>query len=107
MIGRILPGFLSDKAGQLNIMSLVGLLSGLSILVFWLPLEEKPSRAGLVAFSAVFGILSGGFVSLMTPCVVALCDGNVDELGPKLGAFLLVIAFGSVSFFSLMHILLC
>jgi MCP family monocarboxylic acid transporter-like MFS transporter 10 len=73
-------------------MVVVGLLSGISILSFWLPVNRSPSNAGLFAFGAVYGVLSGGFVSLMTPCIVALCDGDTARLGPQLGSFLMVIA---------------
>lgn len=78
--------------GQLNLMFFVGTLSGTSILFFWLPLSFFPSNAGIIVFSAFYGVVSGGFVSLMTPCVVTLCDGKVEELGAKLGAFMVVIA---------------
>lgn len=90
--GRILPAFASDYIGQFNTMFLVALSSRLSILCFWLPLEIYPSHAGLLVFAAVYGFVSGGFVSLMTPCVVALAGGRTEELGVKLGGFMAVVA---------------
>lgn len=90
--GRILPAFASDYIGQFNTMALVALSSGLSILCMWLPLEIYPSHAGILVFAALYGFVSGGFVSLMTPCVVALAGGRTEELGVKLGGFMAVIA---------------
>ena len=73
-------------------MIMVATMSGISILAIWLPIFYNPSNAGIIAFGVVYGVASGGFVSLMSPCVVSLCDGRLEELGPKLGAFMLVIA---------------
>ena len=92
IFGRIIPGAVSDRVGQLNVMIAVAAMSGISILAIWLPILYHPSTAGTIVFGIIYGLASGGFVSLMSPCVVSLCDGRVEELGPKLGAFMLVIA---------------
>lgn len=94
--GRILPALLSDHIGQFNTMSVVAMASGLSILVFWLPLEVHHNHAGILAFGAFFGFVSGGFISLLTPCIVALSNGRVEDLGARMGAFLVVLAFAYV-----------
>lgn len=78
--------------GQLNIMMVVGILSGVSILCFWLPLEYYFSNAGILVFGGLYGAISGGFIGLMTPCVIALSDGNVEALGARLGGFMVVLA---------------
>ncbi|KMU74826.1 hypothetical protein CISG_00756 [Coccidioides immitis RMSCC 3703] len=95
--GRIIPGAISDRVGQLNVMISVAFLSGISILAFWLPVYFHPTNAAIIAFGVVYGMASGGFVSLMSPCVVTLCDGKSEELGPKLGAFMFVIAIASLT----------
>ncbi|KAF8421184.1 MFS transporter [Tirmania nivea] len=95
--GRIVPAYLSDHFGQFNSMSLVALASGTAILAFWLPLELHPNHAAILVFAACYGFASGGFVSLMTPCVVALSKGRVDELGARLGAFFVVIALAALT----------
>lgn len=51
MIGRIIPGFLSDRLGQFNMMYFVSTLSGVLVLAFWLPLEYHPSTAGIIIFA--------------------------------------------------------
>jgi len=73
-------------------MSVVAMASGLSILAFWLPLEEHRNNAGILAFGAFFGFASGGFISLLTPCIVALSSGGVEDLGARMGAFMVVLA---------------
>ncbi|KAL6244128.1 hypothetical protein RBB50_008998 [Rhinocladiella similis] len=97
IFGRVIPGYLSDKMGQLNIMMVVGILSGVSILCFWLPLEYYFSNAGILVFGGLYGAISGGFIGLMTPCVIALSDGNVEALGARLGGFMVVLAIASLT----------
>ncbi|RMJ26846.1 Major Facilitator Superfamily [Aspergillus sp. HF37] len=97
LVGRIVPGWASDRIGQFNAMSLVTLLSGVLVLAFWLPLEFHPSLAGIIVFALLYGFVSGGFVSLGPPCVVALADNRVDDIGVKLGGFCLGIALGALT----------
>lgn len=79
-------------------MVFIAFLSGLSILVYWLPVVFYPSTGAIIGFAVLYGLASGGFVSLMTPCVVVLCDGKVEQLGPKLGSFMFIIAIAYVIF---------
>lgn len=73
-------------------MSVVAVASGVSLLAFWLPVEIYPNHAGILAFGAFYGFVSGGFISLLTPCIVALSNGKVEELGARMGAFMVVMA---------------
>ncbi|PLB48992.1 MFS general substrate transporter [Aspergillus steynii IBT 23096] len=97
LVGRIVPGWASDVIGQFNAMCLVTTLSGVLVLAFWLPLEFHTSLAGIIVFALLFGFVSGGFVSLGPPCVVALAEDRVDEIGVKLGGFCLGIALGALT----------
>ncbi|KAF2131235.1 MFS general substrate transporter [Dothidotthia symphoricarpi CBS 119687] len=97
LVGRIVPGWASDRVGQFNTMCLVTFLSGILVIAFWLPLEFHPSKPGVVIFALLYGFVSGGFVSLGPPCVVSLADGRVDEIGLKLGGFCLGIALGALT----------
>ncbi|KAH8593313.1 major facilitator superfamily domain-containing protein [Bisporella sp. PMI_857] len=96
VFGRIIPGYLSDRFGQFNMMFIVSVLSGVFCIAIWLPLEVYPSEAGIFIFAAIYGFVSGGFVSLAPPCVVSLADGRVEELGVKMGGFCLAIALGAL-----------
>jgi MFS family permease len=97
LVGRIVPGWISDIIGQFNTMCIVTSLSGVLVLAFWLPLEFHTSLAGIIVFALLFGFVSGGFVSLGPPCVVSLAEDRVDEIGVKLGGFCLAIALGALT----------
>jgi MFS family permease len=94
MVGRILPGFLSDHVGQFNVMALVSTLSAIALLAIWLPVYYFPTDGGVIFFSLFYGFVSGGYTSLLSPCVVALVDGQVANLGLKFGIACLCLAFG-------------
>lgn len=97
LIGRIIPGWASDRIGQFNTICIVNSLSGILVLAFWLPLEFHPSLPGIIVFALLYGFASGGFVSLGPPCVVALAGDRVDDIGVKLGGFCLGVALGSLT----------
>ncbi|KAJ5387136.1 hypothetical protein N7509_009677 [Penicillium cosmopolitanum] len=96
MIGRIIPGFVSDHLGQFNVMALVTTLSAIALLVVWLPVYYSPTDGGIIFFSLFYGFVSGGYTSLLSPCVVALVDGQVANLGLKFGIACLCLAFGAL-----------
>ncbi|KAJ5958931.1 uncharacterized protein N7479_006081 [Penicillium vulpinum] len=96
MIGRIVPGFISDHVGQFNIMALVTTLSAITLLVIWLPVYYFPTNGGIIFFALAYGFVSGGYTSLLSPCVVALVDGQVTGLGLKFGVACLCLAFGAL-----------
>jgi hypothetical protein len=77
-------------------MVFIAFLSGFSILAYWFPVAFFPSAGAIIGFGVLYGLASGGFVSLMTSCVVVLCDGKVEQLDPKLGSFMFIIAIAYV-----------
>ncbi|MCJ1468034.1 hypothetical protein MMC07_006660 [Pseudocyphellaria aurata] len=95
--GRIVPSHLSDRYGHLATMTVMSYLAAISILVIWLPINARPSLAGLIIFALTFGFSSGAFVSLMTPCLVDICGGHTHDLGAMLGTFMSIIAFASLT----------
>ncbi|RPB19030.1 MFS transporter [Terfezia boudieri ATCC MYA-4762] len=97
IIGRILPAFISDHVGEFNTMCAVAMASGLSILGLWLPLEEHNNHPGILAFGAIFGFASGGFISLLIPCIVRLSNGQMEDLGARTGAFLVVMGVAALT----------
>ncbi|ORY69071.1 MFS transporter [Pseudomassariella vexata] len=96
MFGRVLPGWLSDHAGPLTTMAMVSGLSAIAMLVIWLPLDFYPNFAGIIFFAAFYGLSCGGCMSLASPCVVALADGRVHDLGAKMGIACMFMAIGSL-----------
>ncbi|KAI5807308.1 MFS transporter [Peziza echinospora] len=98
--GRILPAHLSDKYGQFNVMTCIATVSGLSVLAMWLPLElsEHPSHTGIIIFAALYGLASGGFISMMTPCLISMEKGRkMETLALRMGGFMVFMAFASLT----------
>ncbi|KAI0130230.1 MFS transporter [Xylariales sp. AK1849] len=95
-IGRVLPGYLSDHLGQFNVMVMVTVLSTVAMLGIWLPLYYHPSDGGIMFFAAFYGFVSGGYTSLLSPCVVSLANENLADLGVKFGVGCLCLALGAL-----------
>ncbi|KAJ2042116.1 hypothetical protein H4S04_007462 [Coemansia sp. S16] len=66
-VGRIATGQVAASLGNINTLSLCGLIASLSVLVLWLPFQ---SGGTLVACAIVYGLFCGGFVGLV-PVVMA------------------------------------
>lgn len=90
-------GAVSDKIGAFNVMCIVTTFTATSILAFWLPLSYNPSTAGIFIFGGVYGIASGGFISLIAPCVVSLANSQLENLGITFGLVCIGLAFGYVA----------
>lgn len=70
---------------RFNIIVIVSIGSALAMLVIWLPLNYYPSNAAIIFFGIFYGFVSGGYTSLLSPCVASLVDGRVEDLGLKFG----------------------
>ncbi|WFD33185.1 hypothetical protein MSPP1_004243 [Malassezia sp. CBS 17886] len=87
--GRILPNFVADKTGTLNVMVPSTIIC--AILSFaWLGIFNN---AGLIVFSVLYGFVSGTFVSL-PPAVVAALTHNLHHVGSRIGTMFTFCAFG-------------
>ena len=71
VLGRVLPGWYSDKLGVFNANIIAVLISIVSALAVWWP--AGPSTAGLVIFALLFGFASGTNISLCSVCIGKLC----------------------------------
>lgn len=91
--GRIVPPAMSDKFGHLCVTTIMSILSGVFTLGIWLPLNFHNSEAGLIMFALAFGFTSGACASLLTPCLVDLCEGKIGDFGVMLGSLFSTIAF--------------
>ncbi|RPA81746.1 MFS transporter [Ascobolus immersus RN42] len=94
--GRIIPAILADKFGRFNIIIPIVFLCSISVMAMWIPLVYYPNLVGIILFAIVFGFVSGGFLSVMNPCIADLCD-NIQELGTRIGGFLMVAAVASLT----------
>ncbi|RAL06718.1 putative MFS monocarboxylate transporter [Aspergillus homomorphus CBS 101889] len=68
LFGRILPGILADRYGRFNCCFVATFLSGI-IALCW---TKATSVAGLVVFSAAYGLASGAILSLQQACALQL-----------------------------------
>ncbi|MCJ1384951.1 hypothetical protein MMC17_008069 [Xylographa soralifera] len=93
--GRIIPGYLGDKLGYFNVMTVVSVLTGISVFCLWIPFNNHPSHAGVILFALVFGFVSGAYVSMMMPC--AAKSGSLETLGQRFGTFQSIIAFAALT----------
>ncbi|KAI1142927.1 MFS general substrate transporter [Hypoxylon sp. FL0543] len=73
-LGRSLPGFLADRFGRFNVITLTNALCVVTILAFWLPAAD--SRAMLIVFAVTFGFASGSNLGLYPVCIGQLCEAR-------------------------------
>ncbi|KAF2669308.1 MFS general substrate transporter [Microthyrium microscopicum] len=95
--GRILPSLFSGKIGHLKVLAFSGVLTAISVLVIWVPLNSHPSLGGLVFLALMVGFFSGAFVGLMTPCLLDVAGGHSSDFGAMMGTFFAIIAVSSLT----------
>ncbi|KAH8424018.1 uncharacterized protein LDX57_001773 [Aspergillus melleus] len=91
--GHVIFGHLGDRLGHDAVLTLCSSGLGASY-ILWVPLNYTQSAAGIFVFTLAFGFLSGGFISLLMPCVARL--GSAETLGQRLGSFQFFMAIRSV-----------
>ena len=80
VFGRVIPNFLADKTGPLNMLFPCAAIS--SLLAFcWIAIDSK---AGLIIFCILYGFFSGTFVSLPPTTVVSLSP-SLGVVGTRMG----------------------
>lgn len=80
ILGRIIPSFIADYTGPLNVLIPSTLLA--SIVAFsWLAVK---SPAGLVVFCVFYGFFSGSFVAI-PPTVLVTLSPNPSVIGTRMG----------------------
>lgn len=79
-IGRIGPNFVADHTGPLNMLTPA--VTATSILAFaWIGVHNTP---GIIVLAILYGLCSGGFVSL-PPVVMVTLTKDIRDLGTRLG----------------------
>ena len=78
--GRILPNFIADYTGAINLLTPAAAITGILALC-WIRIH---TQNGLIAFAALYGFFSGGFVSLPPPALVTLTP-DPRTLGTRMG----------------------
>ena len=80
-VGRIAGGIVARYYGSFNTNIVAALLTAASIVCLWIPFAE--SKPGMIAFTVVFGILSGVGMSLSPACVAAV--SKPENFGKRYG----------------------
>ncbi|KAF2083780.1 putative monocarboxylate permease [Saccharata proteae CBS 121410] len=91
LFGRILPGYVGDKIGRFNVMSILCYFTAIIDLALWIPAR---SNAALIIFAALYGFGSGAFVS-MAPALIAQIS-DVRKIGVRSGAMFAVISIAAL-----------
>lgn len=87
--GRIVPNFLADRIGALNVLIPCTLINA-GLIFAWLGIK---STGGMVAFTIFYGFFSGSFLSLM-PTVVASISPDPSSYGTRMGMSFGIGSFG-------------
>lgn len=78
--GRIIPNFLADKTGPLNMLLPCSFISAL-LAYCWIAIDNT---AGVIVFCVLYGFFSGTFVSLPPTTVVSLSP-SLNVVGTRMG----------------------
>lgn len=87
--GRIIPSFLADKIGPMNMITPCTFAAGILSLC-WIGISTV---TGLTVFAVLYGFFAGAYVSLITPVLVGLVP-DMTVVGTWMGMSVFVAAFG-------------
>ena len=89
IIGRVIPNFVADKVGPLNIQFLFGM--GTAVLCLgWIGIR---ATGGTIVFCVLYGIMSGSFTSLPGVTVIGLSK-DLSKIGIQLSMSFIVTGCG-------------
>ncbi|KAI9932721.1 hypothetical protein ASPWEDRAFT_123063 [Aspergillus wentii DTO 134E9] len=92
IFGRIILAALADIFGRFNMMIFATALSAILVIALWLP---SRSDGTAIAFSALYGLVSGAAVSLAPALVAQISD--LREIGVRSGTFFAVASLGALT----------
>ncbi|EGW30842.1 uncharacterized protein SPAPADRAFT_62710, partial [Spathaspora passalidarum NRRL Y-27907] len=92
VLGRLVPGYLSDKLGYYNIMIIMLFGFTLSMFVIWLPFGHIVSA--LYVFASVSGFFSSSILSLTPVCLSTITP--VRKFGSRYGLLYLFVSTGNL-----------
>ena len=91
LLGRIVPGFAADRVGRFNTLLCLVFITLIVMAAVWLPIGGR-SQATLYAVVALYGLGSGGWISLAPVCAGQIC--RTEEYGRSYGTIYSVASFG-------------
>ncbi|EQB54032.1 hypothetical protein CGLO_06183 [Colletotrichum gloeosporioides Cg-14] len=80
VFGRVIPGIMGDKVGQLNALLFAGASTG--VMIFCWP--AATTQSGIIGFAVVFGFCSGAIIS-GGAVAMTLCPKDVRDMGTYIG----------------------
>lgn len=89
ILGRIIPPLIADRIGRYNVMIVLAFLTGVVCLGLWIPIRND---AGVLAFTAAFGLLSSGLTSIGPTLIAQISD--IREIGARTGTAFAFQSFG-------------
>lgn len=87
--GRILPNFLGDYIGILNVLIPASFMTGVMALV-WIGVT---TFGGIIAFACFYGFFSGAFISI-APVAIVVLSPDLAKIGTRMGQAFFVCSFG-------------
>lgn len=90
--GRVIPGYVADKVGRFNVLTIMCIFTALTDLCIWLP---SSSNAVIILFAATFGFGSGTFVSLSPACVAQITP-DISKIGVRNGTATALFSIGAL-----------
>ncbi|GAA6008691.1 hypothetical protein JCM11491_003401 [Sporobolomyces phaffii] len=91
VFGRTIPNLAADYLGPQNIQSFSCVSAGIVLYCMY----ACESAASIVTFAAIYGFLSGAFISLVSPAIISISD-DISEIGLRQGVAFLIVAGGAV-----------
>lgn len=88
--GRALPGFVADRFGAFNILSVTTFVCATLIFALWYTAEN--SKAAVISFTVLFGFWSGATIALTPVCVSRVC--KIEDYGKRSGTTYLIASIG-------------
>ncbi|CAK7207539.1 hypothetical protein SEUCBS139899_010349 [Sporothrix eucalyptigena] len=80
-IGRLLPNYIADRVGTINMFAVFGLYAGIAGLC-WMAVH---SATGLYIWSVFYGIAAGGIQSLFPAGLTSLNTRDLSKAGVRIG----------------------
>lgn len=88
VFGRVIPNYLADKLGSVNMCLVCAAAS--SILLFgWMGIHNL---GGLVVFALLYGMFSGGIVSVVPSALISLSP-DISRVGTRMGMNFMLTGF--------------
>ncbi|KAL3234818.1 Riboflavin transporter MCH5 [Nakaseomyces bracarensis] len=92
ILGRWIPGYMSDVIGRFNVAIMMILSLGIVMLAGWLPFGKDLTN--MYVISALYGFFSGSIFSLLPVCCGQI--SKTEEFGRRYSTMYFVVAFGTL-----------